>query len=128
MELPEKVLAGLAEMPAEDLVRLREGSYQTPDGKTVQFTDAETLRDARDLYAVLKEEHGTGSSNLENDQCREIVTDLQAGKPLDNAQFGALQTLLAKYRGAIAKLRASPDHQGQDYGRTAPEGKGRLSP
>jgi hypothetical protein len=125
--LSETQIKSAIRLPADAIRRLREGSYQLPDGRSVSFTDAQTLTDARDLYAVLKEQHMTGSSNLENDIVRQILTDLTAGN-ISAAQHGALNALLVKYRGAISKLRASPDHQGQDYGKVAPLGTGRITP
>lgn len=115
-------------MPDSMLERLREASYPTPDGKNaVQYTSGgDTTRDASDLYAVLKETHSTGTSNLENDQVRQILTDLNNNKALDDAQWGVMKALMAKYSSQIAKLRASPDHHGQDYLKVAPEGTGRL--
>jgi hypothetical protein len=127
MRLTDSQIAALAATPTDVLARLREGSYTTETGQNVSFTDGQTRTDAQDLYAVLKEEHATGSSNLENDIARQILTDLSAGKPLDNAQWGALHALLAKYAPQIAKLRASPDHHGQNYDAVAPDGKGRLA-
>ena len=111
------------------LERLREASYTNADGSKVLYSSGgDSYRDAADLYAILSENHTTGSSNLENDQVRQILTDLRAGKDLDNAEWGVLKTLLAKYRTQLAALRASPDHQGQDYTAVAPEGTGRLIP
>lgn len=97
------------------LTLLREGVLNTADGTKVYYQDDQTLRDALDLYAVTREQHDTGSPNLENDQAREIVHSLQRGGGLSEVQIGKLRQLLAKYAAEIKQLRASPDRHGQDF-------------
>lgn len=106
---------------------MREGSYTNADGSVIAVVDKQTVQDARDLYAVLEEQGPSGSSNLENDQVRAILSALLSGQPdLDDAQWGVLRHLTEKYAPQLAKLRASPDHGGQDYSRVAPTGTGRV--
>jgi hypothetical protein len=106
---------------------LREATYDVPDGSKVQYSSGgDTFKAASDLYAVLDELAPSGSSNLANDQVRQMLSDLQAGKDLSDAQWGALTELLQKYAKQLAALRASPDKNGQDYTAVAPEGTGRL--
>ena len=94
---------------------LREGTYQLGDGRSVYYDDGPgTLRDAADLYAVLDEEHKTGSPNLENAQAKQILDMLQSGGGLGMVHIGTLRKLLTKHAAAIAKLRKSPDRDGQD--------------
>lgn len=96
----------------------REASYETGDGQHVYYDDGpagkETLRDAADLYAVLDENHDTGSPNLENDQARGILGRLQSGAGLGEVHIGQLRKLMAKHAAAIAELRRSRDRDGQD--------------
>ena len=99
----------------DSLRRVREGSYQLPDGRAVYFDDGrETLRDAADLYAVLPETTATGSPNLENLQARHILDRLQTGMGLGETHIGTLRALLSKHKRRVDALRASPDRHGQD--------------
>jgi hypothetical protein len=104
------------------------GSYINADGSSVQFTDDELQRQATVLYSILKEEAPSGSSNMENDVVRQLLTDLWQNKPLNNAQHGALAQLLRKYAPQIAAAQKSEDYDGQDYLHTPPEGQGRVTP
>jgi hypothetical protein len=97
------------------LVALREGEVPLDNGRTAYYQDAETLRDALDLYAVLAADHATGSPNLENDQALDMVKTLQSGAFLGESQLARLFELLGKYRDPIEALRASPDREGQDF-------------
>lgn len=110
----------------DPLSPLREGSYTNADGSVIAYLDAQTVQDARDLYAVLQEQAPSGSSNLENDQIRAILTSLQAGQQLDDAQWGAFHHLRDKYASALTALRASADRKGQDYSAVAEPGTGRV--
>ena len=112
------------------LEALREATYATPSGKQILYNSGGDLtRQVADLYAVVNENHVTGSSNLENDQLRAILTDLAAGKPdLSDAQWGLVQRLLEKYKDELAAARKSPDRNGQDYSAVPPEGTGRVVP
>lgn len=105
---------------------VREEFYENVDGSRIAFLGPQTVQDARDLYAVLQEEGPSGSSNLENDQVRAILTNLHAGRDLDDAQWGVMRHLTEKYASQLAKLRASPDRNGQDYASVAPLGTGRV--
>jgi hypothetical protein len=90
------------------------------------FTDGDTYRQAARLYAVLDETHETGTSNLENDQVRQMLTDMQSGKPLDDAQNGVLQRLWRKYAAKVSAYEGTGDFKGQDYLSTVPQGVGRI--
>jgi hypothetical protein len=90
------------------VARLREGTYQA-GGHTVYFQDADTLRDAADLYAVLREDAENGSPNLENDLVRAWVAQLQSGQLLDDVQLAKLFELMDTYAPQIAAYRASGD-------------------
>lgn len=93
---------------------LREGTYQS-NGKSVYYDDGPgTLQDAADLYAVLNEDHQTGSPNLENGQAKAILDMLQSGGGLGVVHLGTLQKLFAKHADKVAKLRKSPDRDGQN--------------
>jgi hypothetical protein len=107
--------------------RLREGAYTNPDGSQVMYTDKDTLRQLYDLYAILPEQGPSGSSNLPNDQVRTMLSDIQNGQPLSDAQLGALRGLLAKYKSELAAFVAS-GRSGQDYGDVVAPGTGRLIP
>lgn len=107
------------------MIALREGSYTNADGSVIAYQDAQTVRDAQDLYAILEEQGPSGSSNLENDQVRGILTALHAGR-LDDAQWGVLRHLTQKYASELKALRASPDRKGQDYSAVTPVGTGRV--
>jgi hypothetical protein len=117
-------------MATRDLVaRLREATYPAGDGKTaVMYDSGDLYAEACDLYAVLGEEAPSGSSNLENDKIRAILTDLQSHKPLSAVQYGVLDELLRKYSGALAKLRSSPDKDGQDFVSSPDPATARLVP
>lgn len=105
------------------LRRLHEATYQLADGRSVWYDDGrESLRDAADLYAVLDEQHRTGSPNLENQQALTILNRLQSGQGLAEVHVGTLQKLLAKHQPAIDRLRASRDRQGQDLLDVASDG------
>lgn len=104
--------------------RFREGSFVGPtDGGRVYFQDADTLRDAIDLYSVVSELAASGSPNVENQQALSLVSTLQGGTGLATVtgggvlsavEVGQLLALMDKYSGEIAALRASPDRDGQD--------------
>jgi hypothetical protein len=94
------------------LTPLREGTFKA-GSHTVYFQDGDTLRDAADLYATLKEDAGTGSPNLENELVRSWVQALQRGEMLSNTQLAKLLELLDKYRDEIQAYREDPD-QSQD--------------
>ncbi len=106
---------------------IREGSYPAPDGRSVYYVDDDTMRDAADLAAVLKEDHTTGSPNLENLQARNILDHLQTGAGLGEVQIGTLRKLMAKHQAKIAALRASGDRDGQDYLDVADPGSARIA-
>lgn len=103
------------------------GQYTNADGSTVQFTDPDLIRSATDLYTILHAELPTGDTNLENDQVRQMLTDMRAGKPLDVAQHGVLRQLLAKYADDLAELQATSDKRGQDYFNVPDDSQGRVS-
>ncbi len=106
---------------------MREGSYRNADGSRIAYPDRQTVQDARDLYAILQEQAPSGSSNLENDQVRAILSDLLSGQPdLSDAQWGVLKHLTGKYAAQLKALRASPDRRGQDYSKVVPVGTGRV--
>lgn len=104
--------------------RFREGSFVGPtDGTQVYFQDADTLRDAIDLYTVISELAASGSPNVENQQALGLVSTLQGGTGLATVtgggvlaavEVGTLLALMDKYSAEIAALRASPDRDGQD--------------
>lgn len=106
--------------------RTREASYELGDGRHVYYDDGpsgkETLQDAADLYTVLDELHRTGSPNLENQQSLEILHRLQSGTGLGEMYIGTLRKLLSKHAAAIAKLRRSRDHDGQNMLELASDG------
>lgn len=123
-----EVLQSVLEIPAVRSLRarVREATYDIGDKKVLYNSGGDVTRLAEDLYAVIRENHTTGSSNLENDQIRQILTDLHTGREPSDAQYGVIQALERKYSAKLKALRASPDHQGQDYSKTAPEGAGRI--
>lgn len=110
------------------MFRVREGSYALPDGRAVYFNDGQTLRDVSDLYTILHENHSTGSPNLENEQAKAMLDQVQRGGKLDDTQIGVLVKLMGKYHAQMAALRKSPDREGQDIlavpenGRMIPKG------
>jgi hypothetical protein len=115
--------------PTDVLARLREATYDVPDGSKVQYSSGgDVYRDACDLYAILDEVAPSGSSNLENDIVRQLLTDLRQGKAPNGQQWGALRALLEKYARELAALRASPDKGGQDFVGGAAPGTGRVIP
>jgi len=108
------------------LGRVREGTYGAPGQPQVYFEDASTYADVTDLYSVLAQERGNGTPNLENSQIEGIAASIQDGYLLSDVEIGVLQRLLAKYREQIDALRASPDHEGQDYTAVPDPGTARI--
>lgn len=108
---------------ARDPQPVREGTYQTHDGRQVYFDDGkQSLQDAADLYAVLSENHKTGSPNVENQQALHILARLQSGDGLGELHIGTLTALLRKHGKAIAARRAARNRDGQDLLAMAPDG------
>lgn len=95
-------------LTAARIARLREGTFKSA-GHTVYFQDAQTLRDAADLWAVLKEHATTGSPNVENELAQSFVEILQTGSTLTNTQLGKLLQMLKRHAGEIRAYRASSD-------------------
>lgn len=95
-------------------MRVREGSYPIPGG-VVEFCDADTIREIADLYVVAEEDYKTGTSNLANDQLRQMLTDVFQGKNLSAVQWNVLKRLRNRYATEYAALNAKPDKDGQDY-------------
>jgi hypothetical protein len=93
-------------------VTVREAAYQTHDGRAVFYDDGrESLRDAADLYAVLEEQHGTGSPNVENLQAMHILGRLQTGEGLGAVHVGTLRGLLNRHAKAVSAHRKNRDGQ-----------------
>lgn len=107
---------------------LREGTYGGDEYGTprVYYEDEQTLPDLQDLFTVLPTTLANGSPNLENEIVKRAIEAVESNQPLDLSQIGAMKDLLAKYAGAIAALRASPDKQGQDYSAAPERAKARL--
>lgn len=113
-------ISGWEQLGESDRRLVREGSYQLPDGRSVYYSDAETLRDVADLYAVIDEQYDTGTPNLENDQARLMLETLGSGAPLEAWQVQQLTRLMDKYAQQIQALRTRPDRGGQDFLAEAP--------
>jgi hypothetical protein len=104
----------LRDCELELLLRVREATYGGEGTPSVYYDDGNAWADITDLYQVLPTQKPDGTKNLENGQVEAIARDYSvARKPLNNTQIGLLKGLLAKYDGAIKKLRASPEHD--DY-------------
>lgn len=88
--------------------RLREGTFMSA-GHRIYIQDADTLRDAADLYAVLGETVDTGSPNLENTLAKSFVEILQTGGRLNDEQLGKLLDMLKRHAGELRAYRASSD-------------------
>jgi hypothetical protein len=114
----------------QDVSPVREATYQLNDGRHVYYDDGkESLRDAADLYAVLDEQHKTGSPNVENQQALHILARLQSGDGLGEMHIGTLTGLLRKHAGAIDKYRKARGQDGQDLLSVASAGpSARISP
>lgn len=94
---------------------LREASYGAPGSPQVYYEDGDTYKDITDLFTVLDQNRKTGSPNLENAQVEDLAKQIYERKPLSAMHIGVLKQLQTKYAGALAKLRATPDRDGQDY-------------
>jgi hypothetical protein len=104
------------------------GSYTTvKNGKRlrVQVTDDDALRDVADLWAVVKGEYN-GTPSTESDALKNMLGDLQHGKPLSDPQFALKARLLDKYAAALKEFRASPESDTEGYIPLPPTGSGRL--
>jgi hypothetical protein len=88
--------------------RLREGTY-TAGPKRIYFQDASTIRDAADLYAVLKEQAANGSPNLENELVKAFIQTMQNGQTLSGEQLAKLFELRDRYAAEIEAYRKDPD-------------------
>jgi len=107
---------------------MREATYGADGQPQVHYEDGDTYRDCTDLYTVIKNDLGTGSESLENQQASNLVALMKEGYPLSDVQVGLLQRLLAKYKPQIEALRASPDKEGQDYTDVPEPATARLVP
>jgi hypothetical protein len=94
----------------QDVLPVREATYQLPDGRGVYYDDAkQSLRDAADLNQVVPELDDTGSPNLENLQARSLMDRIQTGYGLSEHHIGTLRGLLNKHADKIAALRKDRD-------------------
>jgi hypothetical protein len=105
---------------------LREGTYG-PTGSEVYYEDSSTIDDLRDLYVVLSEQTANGSKNLPNDQVLGMLEHVEEGHPLSDVEIGTLKQLLARFATELAKLRATPDKQGQNWSDVPDPGSARLT-
>lgn len=104
------------------------GSYTTKqNGKsvTVQFTDGDVLRDVADLWAVVDGEYG-GTPSTSSTALQQMMSDLQAGKPLDDMEWVLLKRLRSQYADKLAEFRASPDNALEGHVPASPAGSGRI--
>lgn len=90
------------------------GSYKLPDGRSVSFTNDETLRDVADLWAVIQGEYN-GTPSAASDALKQMLGELQAGKPLSGMEWSILVKIQAKYADQLAKFRASTDDELEGY-------------
>jgi 2'-5' RNA ligase len=90
------------------------GSYTNADGSRVEFTDSDTIRDVADLWAVVRGEYN-GTPSMENAQLEAMLSDLEAGRPLSDAEFGVLHQLRGRYAAALEAFRASPENEAEGY-------------
>ena len=99
------------------------GEYKTA-GKTVQFSDGDTLRDVADLYAVVDGEF-EGTPSTESEALKAMLGGLQAGVPLSADQWDLLARVRSKYADKLAAFRAGPDNETQGWV-PQPKGGGRI--
>lgn len=94
-------------------IPVREASYGGVDPETpeVYVQDANTLPLLKDLYVCVPEQLDNGSENLENEQVRRLIEDVEKGHALSVVQLGLMKTLVAAHAGDIRALRQS----GQSY-------------
>ena len=116
-------------LTTETTLPLREGSYETTaNGQTqkVEYTDAATAKDIADLWAVVKGTYGDTPS-VESTSLQQMLSDVQAGKPLTDQEFALLNRLRTKYAAALAKFRSSPEGKAEGFVTAPPEGSGRIT-
>lgn len=101
---------------------MREGSYTLPDGRKVQFTDADTFQLATDLYQYVEHDY-KGSDSVDATRLEQIVKNLQAGMPLQASEWDILRELQDRLGAGFTAWR-SGDRDGQ--GTSVPAGSGRI--
>lgn len=93
---------------AADGVKMREASYGGEDGHpAVYVQDANTLPLLKDLYLCVPEQLDNGSINLENEQVKRMIEDVEKGHSLSVVQLGLMKTLVATHADDIKALRQS---------------------
>lgn len=93
---------------------MREGSYTLPDGRKVQFSDGDTLRDVADLWAVLQGEY-KGTESASSDALKTMLGHLQSGAPLSGAEWEQLNRIRSRFGDQLKAFRASPDNDTEGF-------------
>ncbi len=101
------------------------GSYTTA-GKTVQFSDGDTLRDVADLWAIVDGEY-KGTPSIEGDALEQMLGDLRGGKPLSDVEWTLLAKIRRKYAAQLDEFRNSPDGDLEGFVPLPAGGAGRLA-
>ena len=104
------------------------GAYETSvngDVKRVQVTDADTLRDVADLWAITDGEF-QGTPSTESETLKAMLGDLQSGKPLSTDQWSVLERIRGQYAARLAAFRASPKNASEGFVPLPEGGAGRV--